>query len=64
MKTLRRPKAIGGGKACFVCADRDGGDPVVSRTFLYLSLENNGAPLEIWDESEAAALKRKKKAAR
>ncbi len=64
MKTLRRPKAIGGGKACFVCADRDGGDPVVSRTFLYLSLENDGAPLEIWDESEAAALKRKKKAAR
>lgn len=64
MKTLKRPKAIGSGQAYFVSADRDGGDPVVSRTFLYLSLENNGAPLEIWDESGAAAPKRKKKAAR
>jgi hypothetical protein len=64
MKTLKRPKVIDGGKEYYVSADRDGGDPVVSRTFLYLSLENDGAPLEIWDESAAATPKRKKKAAR
>lgn len=64
MQTLKRPRAIGSGKEYFVSADRDGGDPVVSRTFLYLSLENDGAPLEIWDESEAAALSRSRRSKR